>query len=84
MKCNWCDEEVLPGEEPKELIHGGHFHIECALRCIAGSVGHINKRCSCYGGTEDDDPNLSKRDQARAAQQAFVDRENPNITTITE
>ncbi len=48
---------------------GGHrpWHVECNFRAIAGSVGHQKRRCSCFGGEEDDPPGLSKREAARAA-----------------
>ncbi|MEI6196534.1 MAG: helix-turn-helix domain-containing protein [Verrucomicrobiota bacterium] len=37
------------------------------MRSIAGSVGHQNQRCSCFGGTEDDPPGLTVRQAAQAA-----------------
>lgn len=49
-------------------------HLECFLRGILGSVGHLQRRCSCYGGQDEDPPNLSKRDAARAAVLAFLER----------
>lgn len=70
-KCQWCDEPVLPGEEPSVPIHGAAFHAECALRQIIGSVGHIHGLCSCHGGIMEDDPALTKRQQAKAAGKAY-------------
>lgn len=43
------------------------YHLECHVRSIAGSVAHQQKRCSCYGGTGEDDPALTKRQAAEAA-----------------
>jgi hypothetical protein len=43
------------------------MHRECGLRNVIGSVGHVRGTCSCKGGTEDDPPGHSKRDQARLA-----------------
>jgi len=65
MTCDHCDEEILPGERAD--IVKGHFHQECLVRMFAGSVGHQNKRCSCYGGTEEDPPGMTKRQAAQAA-----------------
>lgn len=69
--CEHCDEAMLPDEQSAI----GPFHRECAFRLVAGSVGHIVKRCSCYGGTDGDPPGLSKRDAARAALNAWGVRE---------
>jgi hypothetical protein len=42
-------------------------HLECFIRGGVGSVGHLRGRCSCYGGTEEDPPGLTKRQAALAA-----------------
>ena len=65
MICQYCDEEILPGERADVI--GSDFHRECLFRTGAGSVGHIRKRCSCYGGTEEDPPGMTKREAAKAA-----------------
>jgi hypothetical protein len=38
------------------------YHDECQLRQVLGS-----RMCSCYGGDQEDAPELSVRDAARAA-----------------
>lgn len=53
------------------------YHGECWQRQLIGSVGHIEQRCSCYGGTEEDPPGLSKRDAATAAVKAFAAKRPP-------
>ena len=68
--CPHCEEPILKGEAimpmggPKDEVV---FHHECGFRLVAGSVGHIQKRCSCYGGTEGDPTGLTKREAALAA-----------------
>jgi hypothetical protein len=49
------------------------FHRECQLRNVFGSVGHQLKRCTCFGGTdEDDDPvGMTPRQAAVAAVELF-------------
>ena len=42
------------------------LHRECDLRMTLGSIGHLERRCSCYGGTEDDPPGMTTREAARA------------------
>jgi len=42
-------------------------HLECFIRSSVGSMGHLLGRCSCHGGHEEDPPDLSVRDAARAA-----------------
>lgn len=43
------------------------YHRACFMRGIIGSVAHQEKRCSCFGGTGEDDPNLTMRQAAEAA-----------------
>lgn len=62
--CAWCGERITNSDE---LIRPSPGHLECSLRAILGSVGHLRKKCSCYGGTEEDPPLTSNRDAARLA-----------------
>jgi hypothetical protein len=74
--CEWCDEPI---DGPWVAIpHGGapgriqvFFHSECFFRSVAGSVAHQERRCSCFGGNDDEDPTLSKRESAKAAFELF-------------
>jgi hypothetical protein len=65
--CQWCDEPidtkvyVLWPEIPYGL------HRECAMRQVAGSVGHQTCRCTCYGGDYGDPPGMTRREAAIAA-----------------
>lgn len=61
--CVWCDERIAPGDAREP----GPMHYECQLRSILGSVGHQLKQCSCYGGTREDPPNMTRRQAAVAA-----------------
>lgn len=72
--CLHCDEEVAAdesgvvtkfydGKEDKEVP----MHRECVLRSIFGSVGHQERRCSCFGGDYDDPPGMTRRQAAKAA-----------------
>ena len=64
MNCIHCTEPILPGERrhPEDPVH-----VECIARMVLGSVAHQKRECSCYGGTGEDDPLLSKRENARLA-----------------
>lgn len=42
-------------------------HLDCFLRQIYGSVGHIEKKCSCHGGDREDPPGLTVRQAATAS-----------------
>lgn len=64
--CVWCDEPILPAERRTGLVH-----FECGLRSAVGSVGHQKKACSCYGGTMEDPPGLTRRQAAIAAEEYF-------------
>jgi len=78
MTCPFCREPVLleelDGVRARELADGKHVHSECLMRSIIGSLGHQLGRCSCYGGTEEDPPGLTKRQAARAAWDYFLHR----------
>lgn len=39
-------------------------HRECFLRQLVGSVGHLEGKCSCYGGDQEDPPGISLRQAA--------------------
>ena len=58
-------EQVAEGTDAKVFVGKMlPWHRECHLRSILGSVGHLMLRCSCFGGTEEDPPTLSKRQAA--------------------
>jgi len=80
--CSWCDEPIAEGEFgfimdeiTQDEARDSFWHQECLLRNILGSVAHQRKECSCYGGEGEDDPNLTKREAAKAA--AFVATHSP-------
>ena len=64
--CDWCGEIVELGED-SEACANRSMHKECAFRAVAGSVAHIRRRCSCFGGTEHDPPGMTKRQAAKTA-----------------
>lgn len=71
MNCIYCGELI----DPRELFTdagGSHMHRCCLLRSVVGSVGHIKKKCSCFGGTEEDPPGLSKYEAAQAAEKLYL------------
>lgn len=43
-------------------------HAECQLRSVVGSLAHLEKRCSCYGGTDHETPGLTRRQEAIAVE----------------
>lgn len=64
--CDWCDEPIVEGDRYQRIRHVGtpgkdwaYFHFECLMRSIVGSVAHQTGRCSCYGGTGEDNPKLT-------------------------
>jgi hypothetical protein len=76
--CAWCEEELteedkgvtIPHSEPdgpKEMP----YHLECFMRQVIGSVGHIQGKCHCFGGTEEDPPEMTKREAALVAFELF-------------
>jgi len=72
VKCTYCSEMIVQGEKSQETNDGALlFHYECFIRMLAGSVGHLNKKCSCFGGTQEDPPDMTKRQAAKAASDLY-------------
>jgi hypothetical protein len=60
-------------------VRGVAQHLECQLRSVLGSVGHIEGRCSCVGGDFEDPPGLTPREAAIAAVAAWERRYGSRI-----
>src|SRR4051812_31533512 len=72
--CLHCEEEIKEGDEGEMMPGGGAIrpvHAECLLRMVMGSVGHQQRRCPCYNGTEEDPPGMTTRQAAIAAAEYF-------------
>jgi hypothetical protein len=63
--CHYCEEPLRGGD----LLADGPqpLHRECLFRMVAGSAAHQLKECTCYGGTREDAPGLTKREAAQQA-----------------
>lgn len=64
-ECLWCKEMIARGELRHALLP--QYHFACALRAVAGSIAHLEKRCSCYvpGATCSDPVDLTLRESAQ-------------------
>lgn len=74
QECMHCHEAIKEGDVGTMQHFNGALvplHHECALRGIAGSVGHQRKLCSCFGGTEEDPEGMTTRQAAIAAADYF-------------
>jgi hypothetical protein len=67
MYCLYCNDPILPGEKRVPVNFDDVLHRECHIRMLVGSVGHLMKTCSCYGGNEEDPPDMTKHEAAHAA-----------------
>lgn len=74
--CAWCDEGFTPEDSGYTIPYMGvetspvttlAYHAPCWQRQLIGSAGHLLQQCSCFGGTLEDPPGLSKREAAVAA-----------------
>jgi len=65
--CCHCLEVIRGGEDGWIYSNGPAAHRECFMRSIVGSVAHQQRRCSCYGGSGEDDDGLTPRQAAQAA-----------------
>ncbi len=67
-RCDHCGELIGAGDVGTIDIYSDVYHLECNLRTIIGSVAHVERRCSCYGGPDSDvDPPLLTRREAALA-----------------
>jgi hypothetical protein len=84
--CMWCGEVVRADDPPPNvaLLGGAVWHRECSIRAVVGSVGHLERKCSCYRGAREgcepadsdaaelDPPGMTRRQAAKAAADLFV------------
>jgi hypothetical protein len=68
--CGWCAEEVHRDHQNENYRVPMHYF--CGIRAVVGSIGHMKQECSCFGGTNEDPPGLSKREAARVAGEYFI------------
>lgn len=85
--CLLCEEVIVEGDRGQMMgvVRSGPggepvgtqewIHRECALRSVMGSWGHLQGRCHCYGGTEEDPPGMSKRESAKLVWNELVPSE---------
>ncbi len=78
VRCGHCGEEVGPYDSGLRYPDGDYAHRDCHLRCILGSVAHIERRCGCFVpcSTEDDPAGLTKRQAAAAAVACWERQQN--------
>jgi hypothetical protein len=67
QSCILCKESVIEGDLGLISSSGQVTHYECGMRGVVGSVGHQQRKCSCFGGTEEDPPDMTYRQSAIAA-----------------
>jgi hypothetical protein len=72
VPCLYCEEAIRDGQ--RGYLRGAFTpngpqmlpaHRECDFRAVMGSIGHLLRRCSCFGGDFEDLPELSAYDNAR-------------------
>jgi hypothetical protein len=74
MICLFCDEEVRPQDKTRTVNESDLVHLECMMRQVVGSVGHQNGTCSCFGGSDEDPPGMTKREAAQEALALWLSR----------
>src|SRR4051812_23225572 len=64
--CVYCVEPIEEGDAGLVMANGPVEHRECGFRSVAGSLAHLQKRCSCYipGASDLDPPGMTKREAA--------------------
>jgi hypothetical protein len=75
--CIPCEEPIGPDDMGTINFADQVNHHECLMRSVIGSVGHLRGICSCYGGTEEDPPGMTRREAAKAALALY---NSPSIT----
>ncbi len=76
-ECGWCSEQIEAGDAgvclpvAAEIPYMMKHHLNCWLRQVVGSAGHQNETCSCFGDGDCDPPDMTVREAADAAVEAF-------------
>ena len=73
--CLYCEEQFQPGDSGVQMpcvratgsVTIEYAHKECQMRQGLGSVAHLEGRCRCHGGSDNDDPSRTRRQEALAA-----------------
>lgn len=81
-KCWWCQEaiqegdrgQLMPSMQADGTVEVGAQHRECGLRSVMGGLAHQEKRCRCYGGSDEDSDlgGMTLREEAIAVWNSFV------------
>lgn len=81
MNCQHCSEPICAGERIDIYLDGRALHHECAARRVLGSLAHVEGRCSCYveGADEIDPPEMTPRQAAKAALDAYLARHRSQL-----
>ena len=68
LTCTMCEEPITADDNAILITWANQpMHLECYLRPVFGGIAHLEGRCSCPGGPgEQDDPELTAREDARA------------------
>lgn len=80
--CLYCEEPIAEGDKGVVMPFTDESgtrevpeHRECFMRSIFGSLGHLTGTCSCYGGKNEDPPDMTVRQAAKAAAD-FIDNKH--------
>jgi hypothetical protein len=75
-QCAHCRERIVEGDDGWLSSNDVPFHRACWMRSIIGSIAHIEERCGCFvpGATENDPPEMTRRQAAEAALAAWNER----------
>jgi hypothetical protein len=75
LTCQACGESIEAGQSAPYLRPA--HHRECAMRLIVGSLAHLNRECTCYGGANTHDPpeGMTRREAAMAAVKLFMEQQ---------
>lgn len=77
--CGRCGERIEAQDDGMLVLHVDDsgtthrpYHYECHMRGVIGGLNHIMGQCICCGGSEPTDPpEMTKREAAHAAVQAW-------------
>ena len=77
--CARCPEEIEDGQLAE--CQSTPLHRECFFRLVIGSVCHVRRECSCYGGAHDGDPEgVTPREAAMLATLEWYRRNAPEMS----
>lgn len=82
--CPYCEEAIEEGDRFRNIPWDEvprRIHLECIMRMIVGSVGHMKGLCECHGRTDASEIGQTRRQAARDAYEYYLVETRQRVPT---